>query len=50
MTGDYPKYYNDDKVRVDADGKMWFSSWEAVQEYFSRPIFKYYKNIKEGNE
>lgn len=50
MTDEYPKYYNNGTVRVDADDKVWFSNLEAAQEYFSRPIIKYYKNIMKDNE
>jgi hypothetical protein len=50
MSDEYPKYYNDGNVRVDADGKLSFKNMQAAQEYFSAPE-KYYENImKDDND
>ena len=46
---EYPKYYNDGKVKFDADGKISFATMEAVVEYYSLPD-SYYKNIMKEDE
>lgn len=49
MSEEYPKYYNDGKVRVDADGLISFADMEAVVKYYSLPDV-YYKNIMKDND
>lgn len=50
MTEEYPKYYNDGNVRVDADGKVSFKNMQAAMDYYSLPD-TYYNNImKDDND